>query len=57
MTEETFDEHFEKNILKRRKTDFFTGSYADVDKAKKVARGLVLEKFEVKTRLLAILRL
>ena len=38
----------------RRKTDFFTGSDADVDKAKQVARDLVLERFEVKTRLLAI---
>ena len=32
----------------RRKTDFFTGSDADVDKAKKVARELVLERYEVK---------
>jgi len=30
----------------RRKTDFFTGSDADVDKAKQVARELVLERFE-----------
>ena len=31
----------------RRKTDFFTGSDADITKAKKIAKDLVIERFEV----------
>ena len=34
----------------RRKTDFFTGSDEDLKEAKKVARELVDERFEVKAR-------
>ena len=32
----------------RRKTDFFTGSDADLSEAKRIAKNLVLERFEVK---------
>ena len=31
----------------RRKTDFFTGSDADLSEAKRIAKNLVLERFEV----------
>ena len=32
----------------RRKTDFFTGSDADLSEAKRIAKNLVLERFEVR---------